>query len=54
MLYRNGHKSGKVCFDDISVQLYQSPPVSEGTITAVNSTSYQQVSTVHNSKLTVE
>lgn len=54
MIYRNGHTTGRACFDDIAVQLYESPPVSEGSITATNESSYRQVSTVCNSKLTVE
>lgn len=54
MLYRNPHTTGNVCFDDISVQLYELPLVSEGSITATNESSYRQVSTVYNSKLTVE
>ena len=54
ILFRNTKYTGKVWFDDISVQTYQSPPVSVGTVQAKDKTSYQQVSSVFNSKLTVE
>lgn len=52
--YRKGHTTGYACFDDISVQLYESPPISGGSVTATNESSYRQISTVQDSKLTVE
>ena len=54
ILFRNTKFTGKVWFDDISVQTYQSPPVSVGTVKATGKTSYQQVSSAFNSKLIVE
>lgn len=52
--YKNKHKTGTVCFDDVALEPYSVPTVSTGTIGKTSDGVYTQVSTMYDSKLTAE
>lgn len=54
LMYKDSHKTGTVCFDDVSVKPYSVPAVTSGTIKKTSNKHYTQVSTMLDSKLTAE